>query len=95
MLELIEIQTTHLGRGRPEGELLTVWINPRQIVRIDPCDSRTQYDGELAMILELSNGNEIYIPITTSDEPAEAALAAAIRSLLGTAAGPLVGFEIE
>ena len=55
MLELVEVHTTHLPAGEQERAPLVTWINPQQIVRIDACDTRTQHDGELAMIVELTN----------------------------------------
>lgn len=95
MLELVEVHTTHLPAGEPERAPLVTWINAQQIVRIDACDTRTQHDGELAMIVELTNGHELYIPITNGPDAVETAVAQAVQALLSRAGGPIVGFEIE
>lgn len=95
MIEFIQVHTSRLAEGETDPVAAVTWINPQHIVRIDGCDTRTQHDGgELAMILELSNGNELYVPVTTSEQSLEPALATAIRTLLSHATGPIVGLEI-
>jgi hypothetical protein len=78
----LKVHTTRLAAGETDPVAAATWINPHHIVRIDPCDSRDEHDGgELAMVLELSNGNELYVPLARTDE-VEQAVACAVRDLL-------------
>lgn len=96
MIEFMQVHTTRLAAGETDPLAAVTWINPQHIVRIDPCDSRDEHDGgELAMILVLSNGNELYVPLPPTGEPEQVVSRAIQDLLLSEAPDPIAAIEIE
>ena len=97
MPKLIRLRTTRLGRGDAAGVVADAWINLDQVVRIDPYDSRTRHDGELALFITLADGSELYVPIDAppGKETAEAAADAILQLFCGDQGEPIVAFEFD
>lgn len=96
MLEFIQVHTSRLTGGQVDPVAAVTWVNPQHIVRIDPCDSRDEHDGgELAMIIELSNGNELYVPLARTGEAEHAIAHAVDEMLIAATRRPIAAIEIE
>lgn len=98
MLHFIRLAATRFVAGEIEPTIGDSWINPDHIVRIDSCDTRSPAGGgQLALILTLTGGTELYVPIdpTTTTTGTDTVEQAIQTLLLDHPTQPVATFEFE